>query len=217
MRILPARSPSGKSFRLFNASKSALDDESVPSIRLRLMFGVDIEDFSGRTQKMQADAQRDLERVLIRAADATGIDPRRWRLQPGGDGALIVLPEGIDFGRVVGCLPANIERELARLVRPGRRLRLRLAVHYGFVTSPASSFGPAGDAPVLVARLLDAAPVRRRLAESPDRDLALIVSDRIFRDVVASGMCALRPGDFRRADMVVKGRGYRGHVHEPGG
>ncbi|MFD0900603.1 hypothetical protein [Actinomadura sediminis] len=187
----------------------------------RLVFGVDIENFGGRIAKMQDDAQRDLARVLGRAALATGVDPRRWRLQPGGDGALVVLPEGIDYARIVGRLPANIERELARLARagrPGPRLRLRLAVHYGFVvTSPVSPFGPAGDAPVLVARLLDAEPVRRRLAERPDRDLALVVSDRIYREVVGSGLCALREADFRRVDLRVKGREYRGHLHEPSG
>ncbi|MEV5826711.1 hypothetical protein AB0L25_14130 [Spirillospora sp. NPDC052242] len=59
--------------------------------------------------------------------------------------------------------------------------------------------------------------MRRRLAERPGRDLALIVSDRIYRDVVGSGLCALRGSDFHRVDLTVKGRAYRGHLHEPSG
>lgn len=221
MRIFAGPSSSGKHFRFLVPSKFAAADAPVPSMQPRLMFGVDIENFSGRTARMQNDAQRDLERVLDRAADATGIDPGRWRLQPGGDGALVVLPEGLDYARVVGRLPAAVERELARLARPGRpgpRLRLRLAVHYGFVvTSPASALGPAGDAPVVVRRLLDAEAVRRRLVERPGRDLVLIVSDRIYRDVVGSGLCALRRSDFHQVDLEAKGRAYRGHLYEPAG
>ncbi|QFG23577.1 hypothetical protein [Actinomadura sp. WMMB 499] len=213
--------PSRKPFRFFSVPKSASGGASVRSMQPRLMFGVDIENFSGRASGMQEDAQWNLAQVLNRAALATGIDPRRWLLQPGGDGALIVLPEGLDYARTVGRLPANLERELARIARlgrPGPRLRLRLAFHYGvIVTHPVSPFGPAGDAVVQVRRLVDADPVRRLLDERPGRDLALIVSDAIYRDVVASGLCELSGADFRRVDLTIKKRDYHGHLHEPSG
>lgn len=129
MGIFAVPSPSRKPFRFFNAWKGA-SGVPVRSMQVRLMAGIDIQNFSGRNAEMQDAAQFDLLRALTAAATATGIDPRRWTLQPGGDGALIVLPEGLDYARIVGRLPGNLERALARLDRPGPRLRLRLAVHY---------------------------------------------------------------------------------------
>jgi hypothetical protein len=76
--------------------------------------------------------------------------------------------------------------------------------------------GPAGPAPVVVGRLLDARPVRRCLTLHPERNVALIVSGRIFRDVVDSGLCALSPALFRSVRTSSKGTAYRGHLYDPG-
>ncbi len=62
--------------------------------------------------------------------------------------------------------------------------------HKALVTGRSALLGPAGPAPVVVRRLLDARPVRRYLTLRPERNVALIVSERIFRDVVDSGLCA---------------------------
>jgi hypothetical protein len=61
----------------------------------------------------------------------------------------------------VGAFPGWLRGMLADLnagCRPGARLRVRLVLHHG--TLIAGPFGPAGDAPVVASRLLDARPLR---------------------------------------------------------
>jgi hypothetical protein len=87
---------------------------------------------------------------------------------------------------------------------------VRLALHHGTLT--AGPFGPAGDAPIVVQRLLDAAPLRRLLRGDADRDLACVVSDSLFDDVVRTGFCALSPEAFQPIKVTAKGTVFRGHI-----
>ncbi|GAA0234154.1 hypothetical protein GCM10009527_033270 [Actinomadura nitritigenes] len=86
----------------------------------------------------------------------------------------------------------------------------RLSLHHGELT--AGPFGPAGDAPIVVQRLLDAGPPRRLLSADPERDLAYVVSDSLFDDVVRTGFCALRPDAFQAVKVTAKGAVFRGHI-----
>ncbi|MFC6880510.1 hypothetical protein [Actinomadura yumaensis] len=190
-----------------------------PRLIYRLLLAVDIQGYSARTPLLQLQAQTDLRDVLERAAADTSLDRRLWFQQVSGDGELDVLPDDADIAHVVGCFATAMERALADLNRtaaPERRLRVRLALHYGtLILGEPASFGPAGNAPVVVSRLLDARPLRRALVARADRDLALIVSDRLFEDIVRSGLCALPPEDFQAIRTTVKGVLYQGHVYDP--
>lgn len=73
--------------------------------------------------------------------------------------------------------------------------------------------GPAGDGPVVVCRLVDAPPFRRFLELQNHRDLALIVSDSLYHDVVRTGLCALNPAEFQPMRVVIKGATFRGHIY----
>ncbi|TDD93006.1 hypothetical protein [Actinomadura rubrisoli] len=180
-------------------------------LQYRLLMAVDIERYSGRSARRQLMVQSDLRRVLDQAAARTGLDRDGWQRQPRGDGELAVLPQDVEIPKAVGALPAELAAALADLNR-GRpdeeRLRIRLAFHHGTLTP--GPFGPAGDAPIVVSRLLDAAPLRRLLSERQDRHLALIVSDSLYNDVVSTGFCALDPSGFQSVGILVKGIRYRG-------
>ncbi|WP_230421030.1 hypothetical protein [Actinomadura soli] len=189
-------------------------------------MAVDIQGYSKRDTREQLLAQRDLCEALDRAAHGVGLDRGHWEKQVGGDGELATLPDGTDPATVAGEFVIGLAEALRDLNRgdedeggegaaaggeTGRhRLRVRLSVHHGTLT--AGPFGPAGDAPIVVQRLLDAAPLRRLLIDDADRDLAYVVSDSLFEDVVRTGFCALPPGAFQPIKVTAKGAAFRGHI-----
>ncbi|MFC9971287.1 hypothetical protein ACFVH6_10380 [Spirillospora sp. NPDC127200] len=178
---------------------------------------MDLERYSRLAPQEQLTAQVDLRRLLDGCARRTGLGPDGWYRQVGGDGELVVLPADSDVLRAVGPFTRELEGALAdrnrhRTAAP--RLRMRMALHHGpLIEGP---LGPAGDAPIVVSRLLDSAPLRRHLSEHPERDLALVVSDSLYRDVVQSGFCELNPATFSALEVEIKERRYRGYVHDAG-
>lgn len=180
----------------------------------RLILAVDVEGYSTRSARDQLLAQRDLVRALDAAAAGSGLDRRHWHRQVTGDGELAVLPGHADVARAVGSFPGWLRGMLAdrnAACRPGPRLRVRLVLHHG--TLIAGPFGPAGDAPVVASRLLDARPLRQFLARHPGDDLALAVSGSLFRDVVRTGFCCLDPAAFDPMRITAKGIAYHGYLH----
>ena len=192
-----------------------LDGFSDNRLTYRLVLAVDVEKYSTRDAREQLRAQKELRRALSAAAHAVGLDRRDWYEQVSGDGELVVLPEGVDVPVVVGDFTSSLEAilgEYNRRVIGGTRarLRLRVALHYGTLTP--GPFGPAGDAPIVVSRLLDAKPLRRLLAEHQERDLALIVSQSLYQDVIRTGFCSLDPEEFQAVRVNAKGVQYNGFV-----
>lgn len=183
------------------------------SLVYRMLLAVDVEKYSKRNAMEQFHAQRDLRQTLEEAASRCGLDRELWHKQVRGDGELAVLPADVDVAHVVGTFVRHLETALVDLNagKSGRRaLRLRLAMHYG--TLAPGPFGPIGDAPIVVSRLLDAAPLRRHLAERRDGDLGLVVSDSLFQDIVSTGFCSLGPSDFDAIRVTAKGVCYRGYI-----
>jgi hypothetical protein len=179
----------------------------------RLVLAVDVEKYSTRDTREQLRAQTELQHILCAAAQNTGLDQRDWYEQVSGDGELVVLPEDVDIPVVVGDFTSQLEMILGELnhrVIGGTRLRLRVAMHHGTLTP--GPFGPAGDAPIVVSRLLDARPLRKLLADQQERDLALIVSQSLYQDVVRTGFCSLDPGEFQPVRVNAKGVQYHGFV-----
>ncbi|MEU5878942.1 hypothetical protein [Spirillospora sp. NPDC047279] len=183
----------------------------------RLLLAVDIQAYSKRDVREQLLAQQHLSDALDRAAASVGLDRALWAKQVGGDGELATLPEGVDPAPVAGDFVIRLAAELRAINgerRAGARLRVRLSLHHGTLT--AGPFGPAGDAPIVVQRLLDSGPLRRLLAAGTDRDLAYIVSDSLYEDVVQTGFCALPPAGFEQIKVTAKGAVFRGHVYTAG-
>ncbi len=188
----------------------------TPRLMYRPVLAIDVEKYSVRDARHQLLVQNDLYEALELAAKATQLDREMWFRQVRGDGELDVLPEGVDMPALVGDFPRELEAMITELNdrHTGRpRLRVRLAIHHGTLTW--APFGPAGDAPVEVARLLDARPAREFLAQRPDRDLALVVSGAVYRDVVRTGFCSLDRAAFRPLKTRIKGRTYHGHLYHP--
>jgi hypothetical protein len=186
----------------------------------RCVLGVDVKGYSRQIPRRQRDIQRDLDQELTAAARASGLDRARWHLSHTGDGELAVLPADTDLVAVVGVLVPELNARLA--VRnedrvPEMRIRLRVAVHIDALT-PSTGGHLAGNALVVVSRLLDSQPVRDALDGAPGSELALIVSTPVYEKVVLSGLAGLVAGDFVAADADIPGKGFRhaAWVHVPG-
>ncbi|WP_067475050.1 hypothetical protein [Actinomadura hibisca] len=169
------------------------------------MISVDAMGYGSGDDQRQSDVQTGLLDVLNQAAASAGLDRDNWERQGAGDGEFSVLLPQTAEGRLVGDFPRYLAAFLNR--RNGNapwenRLRLRLAIHYG--TAIADVNGRSGQGPVEVARLCDSPPLRAALKES-EADLAVMLSDRIFTDIVRHGHAlSVDPKDFREVKVQVK-------------
>ncbi|MGM1063903.1 hypothetical protein [Saccharothrix sp. Mg75] len=175
----------------------------------RLVVAVDVEGYSKLDALDQSLVQARLSDVLDVAARNAGLDRDLWYRQVRGDGELAVLPADADAAWVVARFTEQLARALADLRAAGTPLRMRLAMHCGPLT--AGAFGLVGDAPIVTCRLLDAKVVREELAGSDD-DLVLVISDRLFADVVRTRFHDLDPSRFRPTRFRVKSTWYAGYL-----
>jgi hypothetical protein len=179
-----------------------------------LVVAVDIENF-GRVDTLgQLLLQTRLSQVLYLAASKANLDRERWYRQLRGDGELAVLPPDIDVAWVVAgfteCLNVALD-QLRAARRHEPRLRLRMAMHHGTMT--AGDFGPAGSAPIIACRLLDARVTRAALrTEATSGDLVLVISEQLYRDVVQTRFHGLAPERFRPIRTSAKGVTYAGYL-----
>lgn len=166
---------------------------------------MDAKSYSTRGEVDQREVQRGIVAVAGTAARAAGLYRGDWITQDGGDSEFAVLPstepEIVVVDRYVRELTAELNRYNERLL-PEARLRLRVAIHFGPL-SPAE-LGHAGPAPVAVARLLDSTPLRAALTEVESANLALLLSDGVYTDTVASLATTWRPDEFRKVRVRQK-------------
>ncbi|MGW7350055.1 hypothetical protein [Streptomyces sp. NPDC054784] len=166
---------------------------------------VDAQAYGSNNDRRQSEIQHDLPRLLDRAARSSGLDRSQWQIQHKGDEQLAVRPLDGGEPRLVDDymrhLAAGLREYNAQRV-PGARMRLRAVLHQGLVELADNGF--AGKAVVVTARLLNSAPLYDALAAHPGADLALLLSDDVFRANVAGGHTTLAPEDFTRVSVQVK-------------
>lgn len=161
-------------------------DHDSPRIR-RLCISVDVERYSRWGLADQSAAQNGLDAVLDEACATAGLERATWSRQDAGDGELAVLPPGIDEQRTINAFVRELRGSLYRYNRrlnDDARLRVRVAMHVGM--TQVAGLGFAGPAPVVAARLRDAAAVRRAMAEHPDADFVLVISQPLYEDHVGN-------------------------------
>ncbi|MFD7546295.1 hypothetical protein [Streptomyces sp. NPDC059816] len=183
----------------------------------RLCLAADIEQYSRFDTPDQWAAQAELARVLRVAADRSGLDHSKWSTQPQGDLEFAVLPPGTSEQLVLGEYVTYVAAELGsyNATRPPTgRIRLRLAIDTGVATTAALGF--SGPAPVAVARYLNAPEVKQTLAAAVSESLAVVVSDRLYQDVVRSRSHGLAPEQYRRIHVQQKGFAGYGWLRLPG-
>ena len=182
----------------------------------RLCLAADMEQYSRLDTRTQSAVQYDLVRLLDEAATQTGLDRAAWARQPQGDQEFAVLPEATPEAIVLGPFVHHLAACLSALnARPDRpRVRLRMAIDTGVVAHAA--LGHAGPAPVAVARYVNAPQLKAVLTALTSADLGVIVSDRLYQDVVRFGHPDLDPAQYVRAHVRVKEFCGYGWIRVPG-
>ncbi|MFE7512368.1 hypothetical protein ACFU8I_14305 [Streptomyces sp. NPDC057540] len=164
-------------------------------------------------------AEKGLHRAAMYAAfdeayGSVGVEPGTFHQEDRGDGILAALrpdvPPTLMVGRWIDTLYESLR---AHNKGRSRRLRLRIGMNAGLVAQDAH--GLVGRAVDLAARLCDSAPARRIMAESPDVDLLVVVSDWLYGNVVAEGGRYVEPAHYRPARIRSKETDETAWFHVP--
>lgn len=185
----------------------------------RLIFAVDIEGSTERTNPAKGQLRHILYELLELALEATGIAARH--LEPytdRGDSVLVLIkphddvPKTLVLRKLVPTLTALLAEHNASVMRPELRVRLRTVVHAGEVHEDDRGF--YGDDLDSAFRLLEAPRLKKVLKEATAAPLVLVVSEEIFYGIVQQGY--LDNALFRPLVRVRVGRRQRrGWVHVP--
>jgi hypothetical protein len=189
----------------------------------RAVLVVDTKDFGGNSDPGQQVLAQAIPDVVALAFERAGL-AAVWReaLFPHNTG------DGFGIGFDTRHLPAVVsrffdvlqdvlaERDSRLRVRDrALRLRMRASLNVGPVREPdpQGSTGVVGNAAITTHRLLDAPPVRDVLTRSdPDQTfLSVVLSQRVFDDVLASGYATLSAS--RVVPRLVRVKEFTGTVY----
>lgn len=171
------------------------------TMRPRLGFVVDIVGFGRRDAAGKADLQERLDRLVTGVVDGLGVDPADTEKADAGDSRVLFLPVGADSARVVPSVVAGMADGLARDNHRYRdRMRLRMSMASGLVGDGPTGF--TGELVIDLHRLLDSTALRGAMADHTETDLALLVSQALYDDVIRPGH--LSPAGFTRVEVTTK-------------
>jgi hypothetical protein len=181
------------------------------------MFAVDMADFTrpDRDDDHRMFMREELYRILERAFDGSGIPWITCFPEDRGDGVLVVVSSGIGATGIIDPLPerlGNLIRRHNHVSSAGARIQLRAAAHLGPVHHDGHGF--VGTDVDFLFRMLDARPLRRELAGT-EADLALIVSEYVYRNIVSRHPSLVSPTAFRRVRFQVKHTKSRAWTYVP--
>jgi repressor LexA len=200
------------------APSVAADSRKPGDGQLCTVFTVDVVGFTraDRNDDIRRYLHERLYAYLEKAFDDSGVPWAECFIEDRGDGALIVIPPGTPADGLIGQLPENL-RGLVRM--HNRRsaeaagMQLRAAVHIGPVEHDRHGF--VGSDINLLFRMLEARPLKHALAGS-GAELALMVSEDVYRSLVCRCPSLVSPDAFRRVRFQVKQTRGRAWIYLPG-
>ncbi|MFY1619137.1 hypothetical protein [Micromonospora sp. WMMD736] len=169
------------------------------------VVATDVVGSSIRHDQLQLKMRTDLLDLLGRALRRQGLNIDGLTPADLGDGFRLHAPSSVSPLSMVSPFLHNLATELRvhrQSANERSRLRLRLAIHMGLLNREDSG-GLSGVTLSECARLLDAPAARELIADAPDADLVVVVSDAVFEAVVRQGY-GPAPEDFQRIPVVVK-------------
>ncbi|MFS2291686.1 MAG: hypothetical protein FWJ90_03140 [Actinomadura sp.] len=153
---------------------------------------------------------------LERSLADLGLRPHEWYHEDRGDGVMVVLPPEVAVDSllttVVGRLRAEV-RHHNGAASEAAQMRLRVAVNVGEAESDGR--GIVSTALTHAFRLLDAEPLKEAVAGA-ETAIAVIVSRRVYEDVVSHGRELVDPGDYYRVEVKVKETSDEAWIMVPG-
>ncbi|ADD40940.1 hypothetical protein [Stackebrandtia nassauensis] len=171
----------------------------------RLMFSADMQTYSAKDHVAQYEAQQQFSHALTEAATEAGLSDADWISQSSGDGRLAILPADTSETAVVGTFAHHLDNSLRAYNRhraEAAKVRIRMAVHEGVVHVGDNGF--VSQAVNTVSHLCDSRALRDALSAFPDAGLALLVSERIYHDVIAHQYQGIRRDRFREVRVPTK-------------
>ncbi|MGA3540446.1 hypothetical protein ACK8GE_14275 [Micromonosporaceae bacterium DT194] len=201
-------------------------ERSRPLPPYRAVLAVDAKGFTDMPGSTHEDVAALIPRLVGDAMREAGLaaewaDPEFYGHT--GDGFAMGLPTRI-LPYLVHPLPALLQQRLethGREHRGADPLRLRVSLHVGPLPADSAAPGNGGNGPARneTHRLLDSDVVKRALADASPRIslVAMIVSDRVFQDVVSAGYSGLHPDHFVDVIARVEGKPFeqRAWLHLP--
>jgi class 3 adenylate cyclase len=184
----------------------------------RALLSVDIEGSGGRDSTASVIIRQALFAELRKAFEASGVDWDSCVRQDTGDGMIVVAPEGCSKRRLVHPLLPALAEGLAHHNRYGgqaTRIRVRAAIHAGDLR--VDPHGLTGKPKVLLARLLNAGPLREALTAAPGSTVAVLVSDSFHDDVITEGHPGIDPATYTPVAVREKETEVRAWLHVVGG
>ena len=171
----------------------------------RTIVVVDVEGYSAPTRTLphQLGTRAGMYAVVAEALAAVGVPMQSCWHGDAGDGVVVLVPPEYPKAPLLEVLPQALVRAVHthNTTSPtAAQARLRLAVHAGEVAF--DEHGATSPTMVTAFRLLDAAPLREALTDSPGV-LAMIVSGLVFDEVVRNST-TLDPATFRPVEVTVK-------------
>jgi hypothetical protein len=175
-------------------------NESPPGIRrVCIAIGVDGPTTSG---PRPSDIGTRVSGVVIDACVASGLHRTLLTLQHDHETQIALLPTGIDEPKVIAALTAELGTRLRRLNRrppDGARLRLTMAIHEGIVV--LTDDGYRGYAIAKACQFVSSAAARQALALHSTADLLVLLSERIFDDLIRLDVPGLLPACCQRLEI----------------
>ncbi|MCK9921642.1 effector-associated domain EAD1-containing protein [Frankia sp. AgPm24] len=168
------------------------------------LFRVDASGYSKRDLQGQLDVRAGVRGIVDTALDRAGVADTVLLHENGGDGCLCALDANVSRDLLASDFVRELriaQRQFNRVRAPSDQVRLRLSLHHGQIVVDGG--GAAGDAVVVVDRLVNAVAVRVILESYPAADLVLALSPDFYRDTVAEGLRDLDPADFALFPAVV--------------
>ena len=181
------------------------------------LFAVDIAEFTrpDRDDDVRMFMREQLYRVLERAFDGSGIAWTACFLEDRGDGVLVILPPSIAATGIIDPLPERLSSLIRRhnhVSTLAAHFQLRVAVHIGPVNHDGHGF--VGTDVDFLFRMLNARPLKHAL-DSTGADLALIVSEYVYRTIVSRHPSLVSPAAFRPVRFQVKRTRARAWTYVP--
>lgn len=176
---------------------------------------IDVAGSAGHTNPWQLRMRADLRRIIAEVCREQRYAATAVELTDTGDGMRLILTPEISvidvLGRFVPAVAAAVHAY--RIQTPEGRFALRVAADTGLLHR---DHGWHGTPLILCARLCDASPVRQVLRANADADLVLVVSARVYEEVVRHGYDGIDPATYHRVAVREKETETVAWVHVPG-
>ncbi len=204
----------------YDVARIGLAGTPAPPVdgQLCAVFAVDIVGFTrpDRDDDIRIYLHQMLYEYLQKAFDDSGLPWADCCCEDRGDGALIVLPPGISFKGIIDPLPERLRSLIRRhnhVSCEAAGIQLRAAAHIGPVDHDGHGF--VGTDINFLFRMLEARPLKRALASSR-AELALVVSDYVYRCLVCRYPSLVHPDTFRTIRFQAKDTRARAWTYLPG-